>query len=138
MRATNEAPGWTSKFRALIGAVDAELHDGTGQPDLRCGRSTPTPQIQADPSARLSVQSLAAAAGMSRAPFFDRFHREVGSAPMKYVAAWRMAVAKDMLLGGNVGMADRARRVGYGAGSAFSMAFSRWVGTPSRAFAAER
>lgn len=95
-------------------------------------------QIHADPGASLSVQGLAAAAGMSRSTFFDRFHGEVGSAPMEYVTAWRMAVAKDMLVRGNIAMAELARRVGYGSVSSFSMAFSRHVGTPPGAFAARR
>lgn len=30
MRATAEAPGWTSDFRELIGSIDAELHDIRG------------------------------------------------------------------------------------------------------------
>ena len=34
MRATNEAPGWTSQFRELIGSVDADLDDATGRTDL--------------------------------------------------------------------------------------------------------
>lgn len=95
-------------------------------------------QIHADPGAALSAQGLAAAAGMSRSTFFDRFHGEVGSAPMEYVAAWRMAVAKDMLLRGNLAIAELAQRVGYGSVSAFSMAFSRHVGVPPGAFAAKR
>lgn len=93
-------------------------------------------QIHADPSANLSVQGLATAAGMSRSSFFDRFRREVGSAPMEYVASWRMAIAKDLLARGNVAMAELARRVGYGSVSSFSMAFLRHAGTPPGAFAA--
>src|SRR5690606_7800354 len=81
---------------------------------------------------------LATAAGMSRSTFFDRFRSKVGPAPMEYVAAWRMAVAKDMLLSGNIAMAELARRVGYGSVSAFSMAFSRHVGTSPAAFAGRR
>jgi hypothetical protein len=34
MRATNEAPGWTSQFRELIGSVDADLDDASGCADL--------------------------------------------------------------------------------------------------------
>lgn len=34
MRATAEAPGWTSQFRELIGAIDAELDDLAGRADL--------------------------------------------------------------------------------------------------------
>lgn len=34
MRATDEAPGWTSQFRELIGSIDADLDDVTGRADL--------------------------------------------------------------------------------------------------------
>ncbi len=95
-------------------------------------------RIHADPGAPLSVAGLADAAAMSRSTFFDRFRREVGTAPMEYVGAWRMAVAKDLLLRGNLAMAEIAQRVGYGSASAFSMAFSRHVGTSPGAFANER
>ena len=34
MLATEEAPGWTSQFRELIGSVDADMDDVTGRADL--------------------------------------------------------------------------------------------------------
>ncbi len=34
MQATDEAPGWTSQFRELIGSVDADMDDVTGRADL--------------------------------------------------------------------------------------------------------
>jgi hypothetical protein len=34
MRATNEAPGWTSQFRELIGSINAYLDDATGRAAL--------------------------------------------------------------------------------------------------------
>lgn len=114
--------------------ADPGLLRGLADPQL----ASALRQIHTDPGASLSVQGLAAAAGMSRSTFFERFHREVGSAPMEYVVAWRMAVAKDVLLRGNIAMAELARRVGYGSASSFSMAFSRHVGTPPGAFAARR
>ncbi|WP_180899649.1 helix-turn-helix transcriptional regulator [Martelella soudanensis] len=95
-------------------------------------------QIHADPAAPLSVAGLADAAAMSRSTFFDRFRREVGTAPMEYVTAWRMAVAKDLLLQGNLAMAEIAQRVGYASPSAFGMAFSRHVGISPGAFAGSR
>lgn len=34
MAATGEAPGWTSDFRALIGAIDRDLHDVNAVPEV--------------------------------------------------------------------------------------------------------
>lgn len=92
-------------------------------------------RIHATPDHPHSVAALAKAAAMSRSTFYERFRREVGAAPMEYVTAWRMALAKDMLLRQATPIADIARRVGYGSASAFSVAFARHAGAPPGAFA---
>jgi AraC-like DNA-binding protein len=76
------------------------------------------------------VASLAGEASMSRSAFFDRFTRTVGLRPMEYLVAWRMAVAKDLLRGGDAALDEVASRVGYSSASTFSTAFSRHVGQP--------
>ncbi len=120
-------------LRAVPGTIaESGLLRGLADPRLAAALR----HIHADTGTRLSVEGLAAVAGLSRSTFFDRFNKEVGSSPMEYVAAWRMAIAKDMLLAGNVAIADLARRTGYQSVSAFSMAFARRVGLPPRAFAA--
>jgi len=92
-------------------------------------------QIHAHPHHTHSVAELAKTAAMSRSTFHERFRREVGTAPMEYVTTWRMALAKNMLTKKVATIADIARRVGYGSASAFSVAFTRHVGTPPGAFA---
>lgn len=92
-------------------------------------------RIHAHPGQPHSVAALAKTAAMSRSNFYERFRREVGTAPMEYVTAWRMALAKDMLASKKGPIADIARRVGYGSASAFSVAFARHVGSPPGAFA---
>ena len=65
--------------------------------------------------------------------FFERFARAVGLAPMEYLLAWRMAIAKDLLRRDDIGLTAVAERVGYSSASTFSTAFSRHVGqSPSR------
>jgi AraC-like DNA-binding protein len=81
-----------------------------------------------------TIPALAKATGMSRSAFFDRFVRMVGQRPMEYLLAWRMAVAKNLLQSGGLAMDEVARRIGYGSGSTFSTAFSRYVGVPPRRF----
>lgn len=82
-----------------------------------------------------TVSQLAQEAALSRSAFFDRFSRTVGMAPMEYLLAWRMALAKDLLRRGQLALAEVAARVGYGSASAFSAAFSRYVGQPPGRFA---
>jgi AraC-like DNA-binding protein len=84
------------------------------------------------------VAQLAAEAALSRSTFFERFSNAVGMAPMEYLLAWRMAMAKGMLLGQKAGIAEVAQRVGYGSASAFSVAFARHAGLPPARFARER
>ena len=80
-----------------------------------------------------TVAQLASTAALSRSAFFERFTRTVGLPPMEYLLAWRMAVAKDLLRNRDLGVAEVARRVGYGSASTFSTAFSRQAGqAPSR------
>ncbi len=92
-------------------------------------------QMHAQLSRSWTVAQLAKAAGLSRSAFFDRFTRVVGLAPMEYLLAWRMAVARDLLRRHDVGIAEVADRVGYGSASTFSTAFSRHVGLPPSRYA---
>ena len=82
-----------------------------------------------------TVDQLARVAGLSRSAFFERFTRTMALPPMEYLLAWRMAVAKDLLLRCDFGLEEVARRVGYGSASAFSTAFSRHVGEPPGRYA---
>jgi AraC-like DNA-binding protein len=84
-----------------------------------------------------TVAGLAKEAALSRSAFFERFSREVGMAPMAYLQAWRMAMAKDLLRREGVGVAEVAERVGYGSASAFSTAFTRHVGLPPAQYGRE-
>jgi transcriptional regulator GlxA family with amidase domain len=83
-----------------------------------------------------TVAQLARSTALSRSAFFERFTRTVGVPPMEYLLAWRMAVAKDLLRGNDLGIEEVAERVGYGWASTFSTAFSRHVGQPPSHYAA--
>ncbi|QIG78759.1 helix-turn-helix transcriptional regulator [Stakelama tenebrarum] len=91
--------------------------------------------IHARPEHRWTVAGLAAEAAMSRSAFFARFKRVVGLAPMEYLLAWRMALAKRLLRTGELAIALVAARIGYGSASTFSTAFARHVGMPPARFA---
>lgn len=92
-------------------------------------------QMHADPARSWTVQQLAKKSALSRSAFFERFTRAVGVPPMEYLLAWRMAIAKDLLLSRGLAIAEVAEKVGYGSASTFSTAFSRYVGQPPGRYA---
>lgn len=115
--ATKEAPPGL-----LRGVADARL-----APAMR--------QMHAHAARPWTVAQLAKTAALSRSAFFDRFSRSVGLAPMEYLVAWRMAVAKDLLRRRELSITEIAERVGYRSQSNFSTAFRRHVGEPPSRYA---
>jgi AraC-like DNA-binding protein len=96
------------------------MSDGRLAPAIR--------QMHAHIARSWTVQQLARVSALSRSAFFERFTRTVGLPPMEYLLAWRMAVARTLLRGQQVSIAEVAERVGYASASTFSTAFSRHVG----------
>lgn len=95
-------------------------------------------QMHESPTRPWTVAELAKAAALSRSAFFERFSRAVGVAPMEYLLAWRMALAKNLLRKKEVRVADVAQRVGYSCASTFSVAFTRYVGLPPTRYARQQ
>jgi AraC-like DNA-binding protein len=91
--------------------------------------------LHARPAHPWTVADLAAEAALSRSAFFARFSRVVGLAPMEYLLAWRMALAKQLLRRRELTMNEVAERVGYGSASTFSVAFARHAGVPPARYA---
>jgi AraC-like DNA-binding protein len=87
-------------------------------------------RMHESPTRPWTVAQLAREAALSRSTFFERFSRAVGVAPMEYLLAWRMAMAKNLLRRRECGIAEVARRVGYSSASTFNVAFTRYVGLP--------
>lgn len=91
--------------------------------------------LHEEPTRDWTVAELAQKAALSRTTFFERFSRALGMTPMDYLLAWRMAIAKDLLVRKKGSVAEIAARVGYGSASTFSVAFSRHVGIPPTHYA---
>ncbi|MBB3594925.1 AraC-like DNA-binding protein [Rhizobium sp. BK529] len=91
--------------------------------------------LHARPAHPWTVADLAAEAALSRSAFFVRFNRVIGVAPMEYLLAWRMALAKQLLRRRELSMDAVAERVGYGSASSFSVAFARYAGMPPARYA---
>ena len=95
-------------------------------------------RMHENPTHAWTVAQLAKEAALSRSAFFERFRRAVGVAPMEYLLAWRMALAKNLLRRKEGGIAEVAERVGYSSASTFSVAFTRHVGLPPTRYAREQ
>ncbi|CUR54091.1 Transcriptional regulator, AraC family [metagenome] len=79
-----------------------------------------------------TVESLAAAVGVSRAALARRFTLALGEPPMTYLTGWRLALAADLLQDPEATVGRVAREVGYGSGFALSAAFKRAYGCSPR------
>lgn len=81
--------------------------------------------IHGDPGRAHSVESLAAASGVSRAAFARRFSAALGQAPIAYLTQWRLCLAADLLVEEEATLESIAGRVGYSSAFALSTAFHR-------------
>ena len=77
-----------------------------------------------------SVTELARISNMSRATFARVFQDVLGDSPMRYLADWRMSVARDLLRTEDLPLLEVAERVGYTSLYAFATAFRRHHGQP--------
>lgn len=90
--------------------------------------------MHADPARDWTVEDLAHEVGVSRSVLAERFTELVGEAPIRYLANWRMQLAKQMMRDGAPNIQEVAMRVGYESEAAFSRAFKRATGTPPAAW----
>lgn len=109
--------------------------DGVAAPGLLRGLadgrlSAAIRRMHETPDNDWTIEQLANEARLSRSVFFDRFRKEIGVPPMEYLLSWRMALAKNLLRRRDCAIKEIAQRVGYGSASAFSVAFTRFVGMP--------
>jgi AraC-like DNA-binding protein len=85
--------------------------------------------LHTDPSRNWTVDELAREGAVSRSVLAQRFSELVGESPIRYLAGWRMQVAKQLMREG-ARIQDVAARVGYDSEAAFNRAFKRATGSP--------
>lgn len=89
--------------------------------------------IHQQPARRWTVKELASGCALSRSTLFERFTAMTGITPMGYLQSWRMTLAMQLLCRSDVSISAVAEHIGYNSASAFSVAFTRYVGlTPGR------
>jgi AraC-like DNA-binding protein len=85
--------------------------------------------LHASPARNWTVEELAREGAVSRSVLAQRFTELVGESPIRYLASWRMQLAKQMMREG-MRIQDVATRVGYDSEAAFNRAFKRTTGFP--------
>jgi AraC-like DNA-binding protein len=90
-------------------------------------------RIHRDPGHPWTVEGLAAAAGMSRSSFAERFTQLLDVPPGRYLLQWRMRLAAAWLRSESMTVAEAAAQLGYDSDAAFSRAFKRVMGAPPAA-----
>jgi AraC family transcriptional regulator, activator of mtrCDE len=94
--------------------------------DPRIGRALAA--IHHEPDREWHIESLAAAAGMSRTAFAEGFAALVAMPPMQYLAEWRMRRAAALLRDPRNSVGAVAGQLGYRSEAAFRRAFKRVEG----------
>jgi AraC family transcriptional regulator, alkane utilization regulator len=99
-----------------------------GLRDVQVGRALKL--LHAEPTRPWTVEELGREAGISRSALAERFAALIGESPIRYLASWRMQLAKQMLRETALGISAIAAQVGYESEPAFNRAFKRFVGEP--------
>jgi len=90
--------------------------------------------IRQRPEERWSVPKLAAAVGLSRSAFAERFRSATGETPMQNLTRYRLFQAANYLLNSDAAVGEIARRTGYDSDASISKAFRRHYGTSPGAY----
>ena len=90
--------------------------------------------MHANPVRDWTVDDLAREVAVSRSVLAQRFTELVGETPMRYLANWRMQLAKQLMREGTHNIQEVAERVGYESEAAFNRAFKRSTGSPPAAW----
>ena len=94
--------------------------------DPRLGRALQA--MHDEPERDWTVTQLAHLSAMSRPSFARNFERALGQSPMQYLTDWRLTLARDYLLAGELSLDQIADRIGYNSPNAFAATFRRHVG----------
>ncbi len=120
----------------VIRTLRAWVHHGHasswlgGLADARIARVLKS--IHEQPAQPLTIDALAAIAGMSRSSFSERFAALVGQPPLRYRNECRLTLARNMLAKGTLRVGKVGVAVGYESEAAFSRAYKAFFGHTPR------
>lgn len=80
------------------------------------------------------MESLAKIAGLSRTAFSNRFNELIANTPLNYLTAWRMQLARQLLIDTDIPIIEVAARSGYQSEASFGRVFKRHFDLPPAGF----
>ncbi|HEV2237295.1 MAG TPA: AraC family transcriptional regulator [Ktedonobacterales bacterium] len=86
--------------------------------------------LHSEPERDWTVEELARALAVSRSTLADSFTALIGEPPIRYLALWRMQLARQLLRQTTLSVGAVAGRVGFTSEAAFNRAFKRHAGQP--------
>lgn len=111
------------------GPLELRHPGGLGGPAYRRVRAF----VEENLGEHISLDALAAVAGVSRFHFARQFRRRTGMSPMEFVLRSRVERSKAMLRAGKANVGEVASALGFADQSHFTRTFRRFVGTtPAR------
>lgn len=141
LTASDATPGTASTFAY---SAMAALHDGVFRVTTEAGPALPAPisrviaHVEADLSAPLQVDRLAAIAEMSRAHFVRSFTAATGTSPSAFVLERRLERAERLLLATELPVIEIARLTGFSEANYLAKVFRRERGLAPLAYRATR
>lgn len=90
--------------------------------------------IDRDYAEALDLETIAAAAGLSRWHFHRLFSRAYGATPAAYLSQRRVERAQDLLRATNLSVTEVCHAVGFSSLGSFSTRFTEFTGETPRAF----
>jgi AraC family transcriptional regulator len=94
--------------------------------------------VEQNLAGEITLDDLAATAGMSRFHFSRAFRAATGMSPWRYVTERRIARARELLVGGDLPMVEIAAAVGFATASHFAQAFRGATGESPSAYRRRR
>jgi AraC-like DNA-binding protein len=119
-------------LRQTLLEADASLVGATAVSDPQIARALRLVRERVDDD--WTVPKLAAAVGLSRSTFAERFRAATGETPIQHLTRYRLARAAEYLRTTNAAILEIARRTGYESEVSISKAFRREFGVSPGAY----
>ena len=123
---------YTQAIRAFMSNEGRARKGLAGFTDPHISRVLQT--IHTSPKHPWTVAELAQITGLSRTAFSTRFHELLTQTPLAYMTAWRMQLARRLLIDSRLAIIEIAERSGYRSEAAFGRVFKRYFDTPPASY----